>query len=207
MAPVVDQQAHGGNTARARCGHQRCFALGVGEIGIGAGLEQDFGHRRVAGPSRLEKRRDPVVIGKVQIGAGSDENLGHLDVEPVGRPEQRRGSVARWCVYILVRRDEVAETNEIARPDGVGHRTILSSPDDRATQYSHRKEHNSKSQTTNHRPPFLHVERSQTLDHELFPVGEVVYQENDATRSKPSSHDILGAGYRIGKRIVRSVQV
>ncbi len=68
------------NLAAARGGHQRSFAVGSFEIGIGAGLEQRFNDRRGADDRGFGEGRRAKLVRQFDIRAGFDQRADQFQI-------------------------------------------------------------------------------------------------------------------------------
>ena len=71
--------------------HRGLIAIAFAPIDVGSFLNEEPGHRDIAGPRREHQRRLSVLVGDVGVGAGLEE---HLDQLRVGHPD-RFGQRAR----------------------------------------------------------------------------------------------------------------
>ncbi len=90
---VLDQQADGRNTVRARCQHQRRLALRKSAIGFGTRAEQSLDQGCVAEHGRLVQRRHAVAVRSVCVGAGLQQLRDGSQVRQMSRVQERGGTL------------------------------------------------------------------------------------------------------------------
>ena len=120
----LDEQPGGFDLAAAGRRHQRRFTFGVGEIGVGARLEQHVDDRCRAENRGFGDGRGPEVVLRLDVGAGFDQRAHQLDVV-VGRgPHQRRGAVGAGCIRVGALGQHGQGRRAIAALDDVEQRAV-----------------------------------------------------------------------------------
>ena len=110
----IEEQPHGVERADVRRRHQRCFAGRVGGIGIGARIEQQRDHRRIAVRAGEKQRSDAVAVGERRVGAGGEHQPRHVQIVRPHGPVERGGAVAARRVDVNLLREERAHGGGIA---------------------------------------------------------------------------------------------
>jgi hypothetical protein len=100
---MFEQELGRGNVAGARNCHQRGLSVGIGRVGIRAGLEQHLQHLGVRHFGGQTHRGGAVVVGERDIGAGTQQTPCGGDVVVVDSPLQRRAAIRVSAVDVFFR--------------------------------------------------------------------------------------------------------
>ena len=121
IGSMVQQNLDGVRVASAGGGHQHGLTvLRRQGLGIRAGLEQRFDHRRVAQSRGFGERRRAIAIRGLRIGSGLQQQFDSVQIVPMSRPMQRSSAVRLRRVHVGVLLYQRAQRLHVAILSGVG---------------------------------------------------------------------------------------
>ena len=97
---------HGRGFSSPRSRHQRRFAARQRLVRIGAMIQQQFNHRRVAVGTGLRQDRHPIAVNRAGLGAGIEQDFRQGDIVEVRGPVQSGGSIDLRDVDVRMRGDQ-----------------------------------------------------------------------------------------------------